>query len=118
MLMTCALPCAAVPERFRDGDDGSFDMSDYLLRHRGVLPVPLVITEPAVGYGGGVALAYFSQSFESRADASRARGEPVTPPDITIGAAFKTENGTWATGLAHLGYWDNDRWRYLGGLAK
>src|SRR3954471_22081661 len=114
-MLAISLPCIAVPEKFRDDDDGSFDMSDYLLRHRGVLPVPLVITEPAVGYGAGVALAYFSQSYEQRAEASRARGRGVTRPDITVGAAFKTENGTWAAGLGHMGFWDEDRWRYLGG---
>jgi hypothetical protein len=109
---------AQVPARFTDPQDGRLDMSDYLLRHRGLLPVPLVITEPAVGYGAGAAVAYFSQSFEERAEASRARGEAVTPPDITVAAAFKTENGTWAAGLGHLGYWDHDRWRYLGALGK
>src|SRR4051812_29767531 len=66
--------------RFRDEDDGAIDMSNYLLRHSGVLPVPILITEPAIGYGGGFALAYFSQSFEESARASRERGEAVTPP--------------------------------------
>jgi hypothetical protein len=117
-MLAISLPCIAVPEKFRDDDDGSFDMSDYLLRHRGVLPIPLVVTEPAVGYGAGVALAYFSQSFEAAAEASRARGEPVQPPDITLGAGLKTENGTWLAAIGHMGFWDNDRWRYMGALGK
>jgi len=117
--------CVAVPlahgeilEAFRDAEDGQLDMSDYLLRHRGVLPVPLIVTEPAIGYGGGVALAYFSQSFEERAEQSRARGERVAPPDIAVGLGIGTENGTWAGGAGYLGFWDQDRYRYMGAAGK
>ena len=123
-LIAGALLCAQAPsaaadwfDRFRDSNDGKFDLSDYLLRHRGVLPIPMVITEPAVGYGGGVALAYFSQSFEERAEASRARGEPVVPPDISLAAVLGTENGTWGAAAGHMGFWDGDRWRYVGAVA-
>jgi hypothetical protein len=108
----------ALPERLVDAEDGAFDASDYLLRHRGILPVPIVVTEPAIGYGGGVALAYFSQSFEERAEDSRRRGEAVIPPDIAIGVGIKTENGTWAGGAGYMGFWDEDRWRYLGFAGK
>ena len=101
-----------------DESDGRFDLSNYLLRHRGVLPIPLVITEPAVGYGAGVALAYFSQSFEQRAEESKRLGKPVSPPDISLGAALATENGTWMGAAGHMGFWDEDRLRYLGGIAK
>jgi len=41
---------------FRDAEDGHFDMSRWLLEHRGFLPVPIIVTDPAVGNGGGVAL--------------------------------------------------------------
>ena len=118
LALACALPAQAVPEKFQDDEDGAFDLSNYLLRHRGVLPVPMVITEPAVGYGVGVALAYFSQSFADRAEASRAAGEPIIPPDIAVGAGAKTENGTWMLGAGYLGFWDHDRWRYTGALGK
>jgi hypothetical protein len=83
-----------------------------------VLPVPIVVTEPAVGYGGGVALAYFSQSFEQRAEESRARGAPITPPDIALGFGIRTENGTQAGGAGYMGFWDRDCWRYLGAVGK
>jgi hypothetical protein len=112
--LTASPPATAIPERFNDPEDGAFDLSDYLLRHRGVLPVPIVITEPAVGYGGGVGLAYFSQSFAESAEAARARGERVQPPDITAAAGIKTENGTWGAGFGYLGFFDQDRWRYRG----
>ena len=36
-------------------EDGMVDMSRYLQENPyGFLPIPLVITEPAVGYGGGL----------------------------------------------------------------
>jgi hypothetical protein len=105
-------------DKLLDESDGKFDLSNYLLRHRGVLPIPLVITEPAVGYGAGAALAYFSQSFEQRAEESRRLGKPVTPPDISLGAALGTENGTWMAGAGHMGFWQEDRLRYLGGIAR
>ena len=109
---------AQQPSKFRDASDGSFDLSDYLLRHRGVLPLPIVVTEPAIGYGGGLGLAYFSQSFEERSEASKARGEPVQPPDISVAVALATENGTRAAGAGHMGFWDADRLRYTGGIGK
>lgn len=45
-------------DMFKDPQDGRLDTSRWLLERRGFLPVPIVITEPAVGYGGGVALAF------------------------------------------------------------
>ena len=42
-----------------DPEDGMLDASDYLASAHGFLPVPIVITEPAVGFGLGAAVAYF-----------------------------------------------------------
>ena len=44
---------------FRDPVDGAFDVSSFLLEHNGVLPIIFPITEPAVGYGAGLAVLYF-----------------------------------------------------------
>jgi hypothetical protein len=51
---------AQIPERFID-DDGMLDLSEHLLENHGMLPVPIIITEPAVGYGGGLAGLFFDQ---------------------------------------------------------
>ena len=40
-----------------DPEDGMMDASDYLASARGFLPIPVIITEPAVGFGLGVAVA-------------------------------------------------------------
>jgi hypothetical protein len=104
-------------DRFRDPEDGKFDASSYLLDHRGVLPVPIVITEPAVGYGGGVALSWFSESIGEAAERARATGHRLTPPNIYVLALFGTENGTKGAGAgARISFLD-DTVRYRGGLA-
>lgn len=103
-------------EAFRDPVDGRLDMSRWLLERKGFLPVPIVITEPAIGYGGGVALLFFHRN----PDAADAPGTPrkFEPPDITGGAAFGTENGTKGGGIGHLGFSEGRRWRYLAGAAR
>jgi hypothetical protein len=47
---------------FTDPEDGKLDASEWLLERKGFLPVPILITEPAVGYGVGAALLFFRES--------------------------------------------------------
>jgi len=103
---------------FFDPEDGMLDMSDFLLNHKGALPVPTVITEPAVGYGFGLGLMFFSESMAEAAAEARASGKGPAPPNITIVGGAYTDNGTWAAGLGHFHTWDGDRIRYLGGIGK
>ncbi len=87
LLALCLAPAQAEGwlEHFRDPQDGQFDMSEWLLDHKGFLPVPIIITEPAVGYGGGAALVFFSESL--RDTAARSKGGHRTPPDVFAVAA-------------------------------
>jgi len=107
---------------FKDPQDGYLDLSDWLMEKQGFLPVPIIITEPAVGYGGGVALAYLQRP-EDPNNETPASGETSaspkrqTPPSITGVGGAGTENGTWGAGIAHLHFWDEDSWRYMGALA-
>ena len=118
-----AAPASAAPSTgmrgmFRDSEDGRFDMSRWLLEHRGFLPVPIIITDPAVGNGGGVALAFFHKS-ASTAPPDGEGGTPKMPtPDIYGGGAMRTENGSEAYGVGASLHFDDDRWRYRGGVAK
>jgi len=106
------------PLSFTDGDDGDFDTSDFLLKHQGALPVPVIITEPAVGYGGGLMLLYFSEP-DAGADRQRpASEERKAPPNITGLGGLATDNGTRGGALFHFRSWDADRYRYLGALAQ
>ena len=95
-------------KEFKDTTDNAFDLSNWLLRREGILPVPTIITEPAVGFGGAAALLYFHSSFLER------KG----PPDISGVAGGYTENRTWGLGAFHAGFWKNDRIRYTGALFK
>ena len=75
-----------------DPEDGMLDMGQYLQDNPyGFLPVPVVITEPAVGYGGG----------------------RYTPPAISAFGGGGTQNGTWFVGGGHRHTWQDDHIRYL-----
>jgi len=102
-------PCFAgsFSDVFFDPGDGQLDLSNWLLDRDGFLPVPIIITEPAIGYGGGLALAYFHDKFGSREGG---------PPSVSAVAGAATENGTWFAGAGHFGSWRNDTVRYTGGL--
>lgn len=103
--------------RFIDPCDGKLDVSEWVLEDRGFLPVPIIITEPAVGYGGGAALMFFHKQMQEKTTTT---GDAVygLPPSITGVGGVATENGTWAAFLFHSGSWRQDRIRYQGALAK
>jgi len=101
-------------ETLIDPEDGMLDASDYLASARGFLPVPIIITEPAVGYGLGLAVAYFHAPKEIDHEEHPHQG----PPSISVGFGAKTENGTYLYGAGHSGVWKDDHIRYLGAVAK
>jgi len=101
--------------RLHDPQDGAFDMSRYLLEHKGALVVPIIVTEPAVGNGFGLAPIFFRQPKQS--DASKARGERL-PPNIFAAMAFKTANGSYAYGAGGMFHFKDDTWRYAGVVGK
>ena len=72
-VVPAAAPCQKGGGPFRDPEDGRMDVSEWLLTKKGLLPIPILVTEPAVGYGGGLVLAYFSQSLAEGADTSGQR---------------------------------------------
>src|SRR5688572_11650141 len=85
----------AFMEGFIDQEDGHLDMSDWMVNRKGFLPVPIVITEPAVGYGGGLALMFVRNSIRESAEKAKETGH-MTPPDVLGVGAAATENGTHA----------------------
>lgn len=93
---------------FRDSLDNAYDMSNWLINKKGVLIVPTIITEPAVGYGVAGAALFFHSSYS----------EKLGPPSISGVLGGVTQNGTWAAGAFHLGFWKRDRIRYMGAAAR
>jgi hypothetical protein len=111
-------------EQFIDPHDGKFDASHWLLSRKGFLPVPIIVTEPAVGYGGGAALLFFhsrnndynqKKAVPNYQKTTEGR-KPSRPPSISGAVGLATENGTWAAGGFHFGSWKEDSMRYLGGV--
>jgi len=91
------------------------------------IPLPLFITEPAIGYGLGVALGYFhprkgetgaeAESITTGTSPGQGTGkEKKRPPTISGIAAAYTDEGTWAVGAGHSASWRKDRIRYKGVL--
>jgi len=107
-------------------DDGWVDGSDWVLENAiGFMPVPIIITEPAVGEGLGVAAAFFhppkdysKEEYEEERAERAEQGEPdrekFVLPDITVVAAAATNNGTWLVGGGHIAHWRKDTIRYQG----
>jgi hypothetical protein len=93
---------------FRDSLDHAFDISNFLLNKKGFLIVPSIITEPAVGYGIAGGAVYFHSSYSAK------KG----PPSMTGVLGGATQNGTWFAGAFHLGFWNHDRIRYMGAIAR
>lgn len=92
-----------------------------------LLPIPIIVTEPAIGKGLGVALALFHPpktgkeddtrlaSLESAAEFSTPRS---APPVVTGVAGAYTSSKSWFGGVGHTNNWRNDSIRYTGALAR
>ena len=88
---------------FRDSIDNAIDLSNFLTKKKGVLPIVVPITEPAVGYGAIVGGLYFVP-----------KSDPRLRPDIAAAAVGLTSNGTWLAGGGYVGFWKKDKIRYRG----
>lgn len=108
---------------FFDPLDGQLDMSDFLSENAyGFLPVPIIITDPAVEGGLGMMGLFFHESEEEkekrmqamRLSDSEAQNH-LMPPSVSAIALAATGNKSWFTGGGHMGFFDQGRVRYLGG---
>jgi len=86
---------------FVSNDDGKFDISEFLSSKYGFMPMPIIVTEPAVGYGGGLNLMFLHDSLASSL-------ERKSPPSISGVVGLGTENGTLVGAAYHLGFWKED----------
>lgn len=115
---------ASMMDSFTDPEDGMFDVSHWLAEKKGFFPVPIIITEPAVGFGLGAALVFLHDPLAGRVpdgetfdpQSKDAEGRLI-PPSISALFGMYTENDTWMAGGGHMGVWKNDNVRYTGALA-
>lgn len=125
LMLSSIANSASMMDEFIDPQDGMFDVSHWLAERKGFFPVPIIITEPAVGFGLGVGLLFLHDPFSGKT----AEGETFDPQSVdeegrlippSVSALFGayTDNGTWFVGGAHMGVWKNDTIRYIGALAQ
>ena len=114
---------ASMMDGFIDPEDGMLDLSHYLAEQKGFLPIPIIVTEPAVGYGAGAALVFLHDPLSGRVpdgetfNPQSVDGEgKLVPPSISAVFGAYTENDTWLAGAAHLGVWKDDNIRYTGAI--
>ena len=88
------------------------------------LPLPIIITEPAIGEGLGAALVYFHAAPDkdlrrvaSAQSLNRADSKQTPPPTATGVFAVYTNNDTSGFGIGHSRTFKEDRWRLSALLA-
>jgi hypothetical protein len=101
-----AIRKAEKKEMMRDTLDGKFDFSRFLIESKGFIPIPMIITEPALGNIGGVlALAFITPK-------TPPAGSSYVAPDITAGVGMYTANDSWALGGGRIGSFPNAGIKY------
>lgn len=108
--------------QFVDPDDGRFDASAYLADNAyGFLPVPIIITDPAVDGGLGVVGLFFHETEEQKQERLKALrtaddgAKYLLTPSISAAAVAVTGNDSWFAGGGHMGFFKQGRIRYMGG---
>jgi hypothetical protein len=97
--------------KFKDPDDGWFDASQWLVENIvGFMPVPIIITEPAVDNGLGMAGVFFHKPKDDQMRAED--GKNLIMPNMSALVAGVTGNESWFVGGGHFRNWRKDRYRY------
>jgi hypothetical protein len=98
----------------KDSLDGKFDVSDYVIEANGFIPVPIIITEPALGGFGAGLIPIFIKKRPAYLDSIKGKlYRTHIAPDITGGAAFYTLNNTWGTFAFRSGTFIKSRIKYM-----
>ncbi len=92
---------------FKDSTDNAIDISDWLSKAYGFVPIISIITEPAVGYGAVAGALFIHQSMEDARKQEK-------PPSMTAVGGFYTESESWSAGVFHQGSSNRDIYRYTG----
>lgn len=126
LMTTCCVYFAGAqkhkrPVSLKDSLDGAFDLSDYIIDANGFVPVPYIITEPALGGFGGALIPVFIQKRPPYLDSidGHLQRTPVAP-DVTGGMGAYTANKTWMLAAFRSGTLVKSRIKYIigGGYAN
>lgn len=84
---------------FKDSLDHKLDLSDWVIKANGFIPVPMLITEPALGDFGGLLAAVFIKPNTPYLDSIDGKQVKTrVKPNIYGGAGAYTANDTWLVG--------------------
>ena len=96
LVLCCSLHAQKKKISLRDSLDGAFDVSDYIIDANGFIPIPYIITEPALGGFGGALIPVFIKKRPPYLDSINGKLErTIVQPDITGGIGAYTVNNTW-----------------------
>lgn len=116
LVLCCSLQAQSKKKNisFKDSLDNAFDLSDYIIDANGFVPVPYIITEPAVGGFGGALIPVFIKKRPPYLDSINGRLEKtIVPPDITGGIGAYTANKTWMLAGFRSGTLIKSRIKYI-----
>jgi hypothetical protein len=106
---------------FNDSADHEFDLSDYVIHANGFVPVPIIVTEPALGgFGGGFVPVFIKRRPPYKDSVNGKIVYTPVAPDLTGGIGFYTVNDTWMLAGFRSGTWLKYRIKYViaGGFAN
>ena len=127
-LLWTSLPLWAVEDEPADNavqEDNTGESKEAKNGYR-LLPIPIIISEPAIGKGLGVALALFHPVKAGKSDDTRLASltsmsdystPRQAPPVVTGVAGAYTSSESWFGGIGHSNNWRNDSIRYAGAVA-
>jgi hypothetical protein len=122
LLVTSDAISEGFASQFVDPGDGRFDASAYLADNAyGFLPVPIIITDPAVDGGLGVVGLFFHETEEQKQARLKALrtaengARYLLTPSVSAAAVAVTGNDSWFAGGGHMGFFKQGRVRYMGG---
>jgi hypothetical protein len=101
----------------KDTLDGKLDLSRYIIEANGFVPVPIIVTDKALGgFGGGLAPLFIKKNapYLDSIDGKLVR-TPVAP-DVTGGAFMYTLNDSWLGAVFRSGVLVKQRIKYTVGF--
>jgi Omp85 superfamily domain len=95
-------PAAKPPSKIKSSEDGWLDISGFLDKSYGFVPIVIPITEPAVGYGAAGGLLFIDRP-QGGAPGTLSR------PNMTVVGGLATDNGTRGVMVGDVRHWHDER---------
>lgn len=101
----------------KDTLDGKVDLSQYIIDANGFVPVPVIITEKALGgFGGGLAPLFIKKNAPYLDSINGKLVRTPVAPDVTGGAFMYTLNNSWLAAAFRSGVLVKQRIKYTVGF--